>query len=115
MIFIIKDFSLNQFRNSLQIIFDAKKIKYDYVIDDKEDHYNMVSIFYLYVEKKYSERVEDILESVNIRYNVEEIENKEEYLFIKEKIIPHASHLFGSITIPDIILIYKLATNKWKY
>jgi len=114
MIFILNGFSLNKFRNSLQVIFDAKKIKYDYVIDDNEDHYNMDSILYLYVEKKDSEKIEDILESVDIGYDTEEIEDKEEFLFIKEKIIPHASHLFSSISIPDILLIYKLATNKIK-
>jgi len=107
MIFILLDFSLNQFKQTLKIILDAKGIKYDYFVFNYE---RLLDIF-IYVPVDYFQQVRDIITTMSIKHKIIEKKiNINEFKFLKDVINSRENDdLLAENSVLDIVRIYRLA------
>ena len=106
MVFVLLDFSLDQFNQTLKIIFDTKGIKYDYFVNNC----GKLIDFYIYVYDDYFQQVRDIITALSIKHKIinEKIDINE-FKFVKDEINIKANDLLVENSILDIVRIYRLA------
>ena len=113
MISILFDFSLDQFNQTLKIIFDTKGIKYDCFMRERDLDYKYPAL-YIYVLDDFLQQAIDIITAMKILYKTVEKININEFKFLKSKINAKVSYFLKPVNVLDIIKVYRLAKEYQK-
>jgi len=111
MIFILLDFSLNQFKQTLKIIFDLRNFKYDCFMREWDLDYKYPTL-YIYVYDDYIQETIEILTAMKILYKTVEKININEFKFLKSKINAKINYFLKPENVLNIIKVYRLAKEK---